>query len=298
MNKIQIQNMKMIQGVKLMLDDTATVWSANAAFTDSYNKLKDYLDKISEHSMNQGNDNSGYTETKSMARTALTANTSAISKIAVYYSVLSSNTMLRTKARITDTQLKQARTNELTGLAEQVLQAAAEFEVQLLPLGLTHQMLVDQQTFIDDYNKWVSQPDGMRSENKNATASLAQVSRQAMNFMRDDMDWAVGMFLSNSLFQTRYKISRRVQRGPRRHRALELTVTAIDSGEPLAKAKLHIKDASLRRRTSLAGIARVQNIAEGKHTLTVTLKNYKPREVEFVIAKGERNFLKVEMERE
>lgn len=295
MTKDQEDKLNMYETVDGVLQGNDTVWTGNSEFSDAVDDLEDDIEKIGDLAQQQMEDITGITEDKHEARIALEEQIIAVASIIVFWASRGGGRGIVNKVNFGRSELSKARDNEITGMAEQVHEVAADNAAVLVPFGLTPAMITALADAITEYNKHISKPREALTETSAATEQLPPVFRDTDKILEEQLDKGMELFkVSEPDFYTQYFNARIIVNSPTQKRALEVTFTDMVTNAPLFHVSVVIDD-TIKRRSSKKGNIRVQNLAEGSHTLEADLPGYEHIKVIFNVIAGETTKLVVKM---
>ena len=270
MKKNQFDTLNMYQSVNAVLLKMGSVWAANIPLTTAINLLKDNIGFIEGQRNIQNTDTTGVTENKENKRKNLEEQTYAAGSILKFYASSVDNRKLLEKVNFTRSELRNARDNELPGMAKQVHQEAAANAGAVLAFGLTNAMIDALEAALNDFVKHINKPREALLETSTATKQLPELYNYINRLLEEQIDSGMELYrISHPDEYSRYFKARIIVSSPTLKRALEVHVTDA-KGAAIKNVKI-VVDGSIYRSTSPLGNIRVQSLSQGAHSLTATL---------------------------
>jgi hypothetical protein len=293
MNKDQEDNFRMYQTVYRVLDDNNAIWNLNVPFTDAVNRLNTYINDLNSLREQQMIDVRGITEDKKAIRKKLEALSFSIETIIVFYASMTNNKKLLKKVDFNRSDYTLAPGADLVGICEQILLAANDNALALLPYGLTAAMINSLRATIDSFVDYLDKPTSARSEAAQATKKIPAKLRRTTKLLDEQIDSGMELFHQlNKDFYTKYFKARKIVNTARRKRALKATFLSAANNKAIAGLKLNV-DGKIKRTTSLKGTVYVQHLDEGAHFVEAIKADGSKTKIDFNVIKGETAKLEV-----
>lgn len=298
MNKAQNDLFKMFEASYGKLTGNNTVYAGNVPFEDAVDLLGDNIKAIRELNGIQTEDVTGITDDKKNRRRQLEKLTYDTSVIIIFYASVTDNSGLRIRAGFTRTDLRKAKDNALSGISQQVHQAAADNAAALAPYGLTGAMINDLEDAIGEFSNYMDKPQAARSDIKEATKELPKLFKSTNELLDERLDKGMELYReSHNDFYRQYFISRKVIKSPAQKRALHAKFIDSKTRKPLAGVSIVIDD-KLKKLSWKKGTTAIQNLYEGSHVMKASLPRYQNIIVNFNVITGETTRLVIEMVKE
>ncbi|MFI5218325.1 MAG: hypothetical protein ACHQNT_02470 [Bacteroidia bacterium] len=297
MTKDQEDILNMYQATDDILQTHNAVWAANVPFAAVVTQLEADVDAIEDLRDIQEADTTGVAQDKQNKRQDLENQTYTAGSIIGFYASSVNNRELLEKVNFTRTELKEARDNELPGMAEQVHEEAVANAVAVLPFGLTGAMTTALDTAISGFVTYISKPRAAKSETSAATGQLPPLFDDTTKLLAEQIDGGMELFrVSSPAFYNEYFNARIIVNSPTLKRALEVHF-ADENNAALEHVNVLVDD-TINRRSSSLGNIRVQNLSEGKHALTASLPGYVDAAQDFNVITGETTKITIGLRRE
>ncbi|GDX53162.1 hypothetical protein LBMAG27_22090 [Bacteroidota bacterium] len=299
MLKEQEDTNNMYGTVEQVLDDNTTIYTANVPFKTAVAAFKTNNAKIETLREQQETDNKGITQDKKEKRDKLETESIKIGSVVSFFAAQTGNNGLRQKVNFNKSELARARDNEVTGMAEQVYNAANDNAAALVAYGITAGMITDYRDLIDAYSALVSAPRTARTETSAATKQLPPLFDANNLLLTEQLDMGMELYsTSDPGFFNSYQGARVIVNSPTRKRALQLTALDSVTNLPVEHVLVTVDSNAITRHTSIAGRIYVQNLTEGTHNLRAQLVGYTLYETPFNVISGETTEVEVKLVKE
>jgi len=289
----------MLQLVETHFDLHATIWESNILISDAKTALSAKTEQIMAALVQQRDNSVGVTLDKAALRKDLEEKALSISTAICAYTIVNpGHKELYKTAYITKTTLVKMMEVELLYYVECLCDAAMPVLENLAPYGITEATLSGLMDARNGFYEMMRVPGEITSNRKEATEAISVLLHQAIAILDDSMDRLVKV-LSNSApeFVNSYFNERRIHKAGTRTMSLEITTVNAADNSPLAGAKIEVVDHRIKRKSSISGKNKVQNLKEGYYTLSVTHTDFVPQTIPFTIISGQRTEIVAKLQR-
>ncbi len=197
--------------VDAVLDANATAVGTLAALVTGQGTLKANITAISNTSEQQKTITSGVTPDKNATRETL-RNTTVINAALLYaYAVSVNDIILQTKAKLTYSDLKELKDDELGERAQTIHDEANTVIASLPPFGITAAILTSYQTLIDTYETKAPAPRAKQSQKVALTTQVKTLIKETRLLLKNSIDTLMLNFkLTDVEFYNTYKAAREI----------------------------------------------------------------------------------------
>lgn len=180
--------------VEQVLDDNTTIYTANVPFKTAVAAFKTNNAKIETLREQQETDNKGITQDKKEKRDKLETESIKIGSVVSFFAAQTGKQRAAAKVNFNKSELARARDNEVTGMAEQVYNAANDNAAALVAYGITAGMITDYRDLIDAYSALVSAPRTARTETSAATKQLPPLFDANNLLLTEQLDMGMELY--------------------------------------------------------------------------------------------------------
>jgi hypothetical protein len=248
-------------------------------------------------------DKTGVTESKNSLKANLIGITHEMSAKLCALAVNAGNTVLFNEVRITKSSLNACCDNVLKEYSQLIYDRANANAMALVPYGVNALALTNLLNTLNSFIAYIPKPRMSRNDKTQATLQIKQ-QFTIINDSLSKIDILVETLrYSQPLFYAGYKASRkRVSNG---HRTLSLKATVTDAISSMPIKGAHVKVLNpdntnckiIEKKTADKGGVLVNNLAEGKYVISVSLPGYDAKEMEVYVTDAEMTRLRIPLAR-
>jgi hypothetical protein len=206
MNTKQLNKLTMYLAVEGICDASTTVWQPLAPFASAYTDLKTHVTNIQTFAQTQTQNNTGISQDKQAARTAMCAAALPISKAVHAYAVKNGNNTLAKSVDFSMSDLMGGRDVQSRDNCQNIYTIANANLANLATYGVTAAKLTALTNAIAAYNLLISKPRDTRAQGKTVTSNL-QAEFDAADVALHIMDDLTSQ-IANATFVSNYKNAR------------------------------------------------------------------------------------------
>lgn len=283
MTDFQIRNQNMARATKEALDDNQPLWVTTPAIGSQYTLMNNSIVRVNTLAVLQEKDNTGYREEKLDLLNEMADLTMVIAGPLASYARINNDKSLLEKVDIVRTDI--TRGSEVTGrnTARSIHDEAIAIDpAELAEVGITPDMLTDQDEAIEAFSVSIPTPRNAEDITKAATEALTKEFTGRRKILTT-MDGLIEPFrITNIDFYNTYHNARiLVGTGVRK---IHLIVKCFDSvsGVVVPGAEVTIVQLSESLTTTVTGNARFFSLPTGTYTVTINHPNYAPVTLEHV----------------
>ena len=288
MIKNQIDQYDMILSTEEHLDDNVVLYSSNLAIVESKGAFSQKITVLATQIARQLENPMGLTIEKNTFRKNLEDQTFVLGAGCASYASANANTNLYNRCHYTKTDLLHFRDAELVGIGTNMHADVSAHAAVLVPYNITAAMIDTYQDTLAGFRNTMKNPTESIAKRKTATANIAQMLPEIMNFLTTRLDNdLVSMTSTKPDFVSTYTNVRSISDSPRT--TLSLTVTVLDAATntPLPNADVEVLNENIRRKSSSRGYNTVLNLVPGDHNLQVSRPGYITQNIHFAVVAGE-----------
>ncbi len=168
----QINKLDMYLAVEGICDLTTSAWQTLQGFFDAYADLKTHINTIQTLAQSQGQNNSGITKDKLVARTAMCALAEPIGKAVHAYALKTKNNTLAQSVDFSMSDLSGGRDVQSSDRCQTIATLATTNLPNLTNYGVKIPKLTALTNAVTTYTGLLSKPRDSRAKNKTTTANL------------------------------------------------------------------------------------------------------------------------------
>ena len=179
--------------VELLEKNTAKT-GALPAFAASFGRFDSVVDQIGEKDKERMTKTPGKANARDETEDALVLGTLIVTSALTAYASSTGNAQLKGAVKISESQLRYARTNEQLNLAKVVLDLATANLAALGPFGVTQTVLDDLKARIAAYDAATKQVSSGMAERAGARTAVSDLFNQADLILKDELDRMMHFF--------------------------------------------------------------------------------------------------------
>lgn len=207
----QIAKFSMYTVVDAILDANSALFASLAALVTAHTTLKAKIAAISSASEQQKTVTLGATPDKNFTREALRTTTVTNAGLLFAYAVSTNDIILQELSRLTYTDLKELKDDELAERAQTIHDNANTHIASLAPFGITAAVLTSYQTLIDSYEVKAPIPRAKTSEQVALTEQVKTLIKETDSLLKNTVDKLMLNFkISEPEFYNTYKAGREI----------------------------------------------------------------------------------------
>jgi len=300
MNKIQLENYRMLGTIQNHFESHPEIWASNVLIADAKAKLSAKIGQIDQAGRIQMENSTGATIGKAKLRVELEKKGFFVSTVlSAYANINPGPEPLNKRLQITKYRFTKFRESDLLVAIDELNAAATPIIASLAPYGVTQDTLMELMEAKIAFFNMMNLPDDITATRKNATIMIAQLLREAIELLKSRMDFLMeALRYTETQFFNIYFYERAIHHIGVRKMSLVITTLQANDSAPLAKAEIEVVGHGIKRKSGQSGMNRVQNLKEGHYTLSVTRAGFVPQKIPFSVVHGETTQIVVEMELE
>jgi len=293
-------------------EDFQPIWSADQAFTASFNLFKSKIPEISQLHDTQKSVITGVATDKMVKRMAMIDKALFIANRVRSYATVTRNLELLECVKFTRSYLIRAKDADVLSICDNIYAKASLNITNLGVYCVNPSQVAALQASIADFNDTLSKPRVSKIDAKNATLKLKLLFKEMMNILVQRLDLDIIVFKeTNPDFYEKYHIAREiVSRGintsailafakdktttqPLQH--VSFTFTPGNNGSnTMTSPNGH---ALINKKTAKKGRFRVTSMPAGAYTVAITKLGYKQQSITVYIIHNETTAINVELEK-
>ena len=209
-----------------LLEKNTTKTASLPAFEVSFGKFGTLVDQIGDKEKERMGKTSGKANARDECEDALVLGTVIVSSALTAYANSIGNAQLKAAVKVSESQLRYARTNEQLNLAKMVLDLATANLAALGPFGVTQAILEDLKARIAAYDAATKQVSSGMAERVGARTAVSDLFIQADQILKDELDRMMQFFrVSAPEFYNDYRAARVIR---------DIGVRHNKAGQPVA----------------------------------------------------------------
>lgn len=298
MNAKQEAKLSMCQGVKVHLDDNATIIAANTAFQTAFNNFKTKVAAVVSTTQLTDLALTGLAVSKKTSKQDMCAPAADIAGVVFAFADATGNSALKAEVDYSLSDLLKLKDSLVAPRCQNIHDKSVENKTALVDYGITNAMLTNLQAAIDSYTETIPKPRTAVSNRKTLNANIVQLFKDIDSILLNQMDKLVVTFrAAHPDFVSTYFNVRRITDPAVTATQLKGVVTSAADGSAIKDAMVTIVELSKTAKTKASGEYKFKPIAKGTYTVRVTKTGFQDFEADEVEVKlGEVNHFNAVLE--
>lgn len=288
----------MCQGVKVHLDDNATIIAANTAFQTAFNNFKTKVAAVVSTTQLTDLALTGLAVSKKTSKQDMCAPAADIAGVVFAFADATGNSALKAEVDYSLSDLLKLKDSLVAPRCQNIHDKSVENKTALVDYGITNAMLTNLQAAIDSYTETIPKPRTAVSNRKTLNANIVQLFKDIDSILLNQMDKLVVTFrAAHPDFVSTYFNVRRITDPAVTATQLKGVVTSAADGSAIKDAMVTIVELSKTAKTKASGEYKFKPIAKGTYTVRVTKTGFQDFEADEVEVKlGEVNHFNAVLE--
>ncbi len=284
--------------VDTVFDANAATVATVAALATAHSNLKAKIAALSSTAEEQQMVTNGITPDKNFTRDTLRNNTVTIAGLLYAYATSVNDIILQARSKITYSDLKNLKDDELVERAQTIHDDAFANLAQLPPFGITAATLTAFQNLIDIYETKAPAPRAKQSEKVALTEQVKTLIKETDSLLKDTVDKLMLNFKTTDVeFYNTYIAAREVIDPASQPTQVAGSITRVSTDIPLNNVSISVAAQAYTAITGLDGKYSLKIPVPGLYTLNFSAASYQPLSIPNVLLKlGQTTTLNVELE--